>query len=200
MIIFVRKIFRFIIYIAITLYHKVVVIANLYEYYQTSDSPCCDLRIEGYFKVIDNIAELEAYKENFTSSQYELYKKRLIKFKDKMLVFVTEGKLAYWVFFTVSRDRYYEREVEQEMIIPQHSALLYNGFTKGEYRRKGIHAAKYLQIFQFLEKFDKKKIVFLIITRNRAAMENAKKFNFKVIKKLVLINLGIFKLRFNINL
>lgn len=195
--ILVKKALRYIFYKASVFFHKIIIIANLYEqdlpYLPHNYNP----RIEGTFKIIENIEDFDAFKLNFSSLQYELYRERLSKFQDKMLVFIASGKLAYLGWFTFGRNIYLEPEIGQKIIIPNDAVYYFDLHTIEDYQRKGIYAASFSYVSTFLTKFNKKKLIFVILTHNKAPIAYAKKSNFKIIKKLVLINFGVLKLKFN---
>jgi hypothetical protein len=174
--------------------------ANLYEQDISSIARDLNPRIDGYFKVIDNIEDFNMLRANFSKSQYESYKYRLLNCQDIMLSYISSGKLAFWVWSTISRKSYYEPEIGHEIAIPDNAVYYFDSHTRNDFQRKGIYAASFNHISAFLEKLNKTKLIFVILTHNKPPIANAKKSNFRIIKKLILINIGISKLRLHINL
>lgn len=194
----VKKIFNFFKYKAPDLFHRIIVIANYYEHDLASRTYDFRTNVKGYFRIIDNISDLESFKESFSLSQYIEYKERILKYRDKMFGFISGQKLLFWVWFTFKRDKYYEGGIGRDLIIPDDAVYSFDSNTLPDYCRRGLYAASFCEICPVLKKLNKKKMIFIIRTHDKAPMANAKKFNFKVKKKMIYINLGIFKFTFKI--
>ena len=196
---FIKKVFRYILYRATLFFHKVIVMANLYEQDLSSIPGDLHPKIRGIFKVIEIGSDFDIFKDNFSSSHCEICKERLSKYHDRMVAFIVDGKLAYWGWFTFGRNRYYEPEIGHEIAVQEEAAYYFDGHTTKNYQRKGIYAASYSYLSTFLMNIDKKKIKFTILTHNKASIANAKKYDHRIIQKLVLLNFGILKLKFRLN-
>lgn len=195
-IIFIKKILRFVIYKVIFYFRKFIVIANIYEHDLHLIKYNYKSRIEGEFKVI-NSEELESFKDQIPSQRFDLFKDRLNNL-DTMLGFVSDGILTHWSWISYKR-KYYEPVIYSFIEIPVESAFLFDDFTVTEYRRKGIHAASITERLKIIKDSGGKKALILILPRTKASLRNVENnFDFKLIRKIILINLSFFKFKFNI--
>jgi len=154
-------------------------------------------RVEGYFRVIGDMAELDRFKEVFTPAQSELYKEWLVQYQDRMLAFISADRLVSWAWFTTRREMYYEAAIQAEIPIPPEASFHFDAHTVEAYQRKGIYTASFYEYPSALNKFGKKKLIFLVRSRDKIPMANANKFHFRRVKKYTLLNLGLMKIKFS---
>lgn len=192
----IKQALRYLAYKTYDIFHKVVVIGKLYEYDISTILPEYSPKIEGRFTVLDS-AGLKNFKDKISSGKYSLFEDRITKNKDIMLAFLVNGELAYWAWIRNGK-RYYEPFLAQEIRIPHDAAYIYDTVTAVKYRRKGIHSAAFGELLKLIKELGKKKALILILDQNKPALQNLKKFNFRYIQKIILINIAISKLTFRI--
>jgi hypothetical protein len=179
-------------------FRKFIVFANMYEQDLDKDYPKFAAQIEGRIEIIDDLEALESIKDSFEPKKYKENVERIGKHKDKMYVFFHGEELAGWGLFTVSRKTYYEPTYRHVIPIPEDTSFLYDGNTMPGFRRKGVYAARISELLELLKNYGKKKFIYMILSFNKPAVNNANKFGFRLTKKFCYLNLGFSRVVFKV--
>jgi hypothetical protein len=195
---FPKKVFQFAIYKVKNFFLKVFTVAYYYEMDRNAITHDFRPEIQGDFRIVDTLEDLESYKGSFSPRTYEVHRERINKHHDIMMAFVTEGKCVFWVWFAVNRQAFYEEGVGKNIPIPDGAVYCYDSFTLPEFRRKGLYAAWFCLLPSFLKKWNRNKLQFIIRRRDKFPLANAQKFGFRPLFRWLYIHLGPLRWTFKI--